>query len=247
MSATAGVARIVRFNWPWYAGALAVTFAALGALGSGALSPPLRALGVAALAAADLWLLASLAVSHYLYDRSPVARGAWLDLAGDGAIRRVGVFHAGHDEATAVAARRLPGAELRAFDVYDPERSSSPSLERARARAPARALPAPLRALPLANGALDLALVVFAAHEIRARTDRAAFFRELARALAPDGRALVVEHLRDGWNFLAYGPGAFHFLSRSTWLESFRDGGLAIQREARCTPFVRLFRLGCAP
>ena len=56
--------------------------------------------------------------------------------------------------------------------------------------------------------------------------------------------AALLAHLRDAWNLIAYGPGAFHFLPASAWKRSFSGGRLAIVRQAACTPFVRVFELG---
>ena len=244
MTAYAGVAKIVRFNWPWYAAALVATVAGIAVVCSQTVPARWAALALAGIVAADFWLLASLAVSHWVYDRSPVARGGWLDGIEPATVRRAAVFHAGHDEASAVATRRLPGATIEAFDFYDPARNDSPSLERARARTAARATAVAPDGIPLQDGALDLGLVVFAAHEIRAAAERTAFLREVARVVGPAGRVLVVEHLRDAWNVLVYGPGAWHFLSRATWARSFAGAGLAVLRERSCTPFVRIFELG---
>lgn len=55
--------------------------------------------------------------------------------------------------------------------------------------------------------------------------------------------AFYVEDISYRWNFLAYGPGAFHFVSRRTWLSTFSSAGLKLNREANCTPFVRVFEL----
>jgi len=243
VSGYAGVAKIVRFNWPWYVGAALVTLTLGWAIASGALSGPWSWPALAALLLADLWLLASLVVSHVVYDRSGVARGEWLSHT---AVTAVAVFHLGQDEASALVARRLPAARRRVFDLYDARRSGSPSLRRARAEAAAngpQATPAALDHLPLADGELELGVLAFAAHEVRDEGVRVAMFRELARVLGPAGRLLVVEHLRDGWNLLAYGPGALHFLSRRTWLSTFAQAGLEVVRRTRHTPWVCCFEL----
>jgi SAM-dependent methyltransferase len=195
-----------------------------------------------ALVLADLWLLLSLAVSHVIYDRSDVARGAWL---GPATASSVAVFHFGQDEASALVARTLPAAQRQTFDLYDPQRSGSPSLRRARALATAKAAAttAALDRLPLADGSLDLGVLAFAAHEIRDEGTRVALFRELARVLDASGRLLVLEHPRDAWNLLAYGPGAFHFLSRRTWLHTYTDAGLTVVHESRLTPWICRFEL----
>lgn len=237
----AGVLKIARFNWPWYALAGALNLAAIAAWVTGLLPahwilPPFLA--------GDFWLAASLIVSHLVYDRSGLRRGAWLDgLAGGD----VAVLHAGQDEASALVRERLPEARVQVFDFFDAARPAEPSLLRARALAGALAPSADIRALPLPSASLDLACVVFAAHELRDPADRAAFFREVGRTMKSSGRVVVVEHLRDSWNALAYGPGVFHFLPRTAWTRTFQDADLDILSEGRCTPFVRIFRLGRRP
>jgi len=238
------VLKIARYNWPWYAAALGANALLIPALFHVRAPAVLRDGAAASLALADFWLSASLAVSHYVYDRSSIARGGWLDGIADG-VRRAAVFHLGEDEASAAVAARFPRAELLVFDVFDAARHRAPSLARARALTPrdGAARAAAAEALPVEDGSLDLECAAFAAHEMRDAADRAAFFRELRRALSPNGRALVVEHLRDGWNAAAYGPGVFHFLPRETWRRTFADAGLKVVRESRRTPFVAVFEL----
>jgi SAM-dependent methyltransferase len=244
VTSASGAIKIVRFNWPWYAGAAAVLLAGAALLGADALGPAASAALAAVLLVAAFWLVTSIAVSHFVYDRSPVSRGGWLDRVDASRVRRAAVFHAGVNEAASTVNRRLANADVRTFDFYDASRNGTPSLVRGRAIDGSVGERAAADGIPLEDGAIDLGLVVFAAHEIRDAADRARFFRELARSLAPEGRILVVEHLRDAWNLLAYGPGAFHFLSRRTWRRSFTEGGLRLIGEEPCTPFVRVFELG---
>lgn len=246
MNRCAGMLKILRFNWPWYAGAVVVTAIAVWALGRSDLAASWRFCALALLVLADLWLLLSLLVSHAIYDRSDVARGEWLGSLPNGT---VAVFHFGQDEASTLVAARLPHATLRTFDLYQPRQTGTPSLRRARALAhAARASEvAAIDRVPLADGSVDLAVLAFAAHELRDHGARVVLFRELARTLASDGRMLVLEHLRDGWNLLAYGPGVFHFLSRRTWLRCFTAAGLLVAQEDRVTPWVRRFDLRHSP
>jgi ubiquinone/menaquinone biosynthesis C-methylase UbiE len=65
---------------------------------------------------------------------------------------------------------------------------------------------------------------MMSAHEIRDPEERETFFRELTRLLAAKGQVVVVEHLRDMANMLAYNVGAFHFHTRAEWLKAFRSG-----------------------
>ncbi len=243
-----GVIKILRFNWPWYAGALLGSAAALLLLRSGLLSGRPAWLITALLALGNFWILSSLAVSHLVYDRSGLQDGAWLNGLEGMAIHRIAAFHAGQDEASTLLAERFPEAQRATYDIYDPAKAATDSLRRARALAHGdgaqRVDPA---ALPLAEAELDLACLVFSAHEIRGHRDRVAFFLQLRRALRTGGRVVLVEHLRDGWNGLAYGPNVVHFLSRAAWTSAITVAGLRIVHERPCTPFVRIFHLEPLP
>ena len=240
MTCCAGVARILRFNWPWYAAAVAATALGLAALAWWIPAGPWWAAATGLLLLGDGWLVLSLAVSHVIYDRSAIARGGWLDGVQAAS---VAILHAGHDEASAHVARRLPAAVRHAFDICDPAGAVSPSLRRARAEARTASAVVPSGCIPLPDAAIELAVVAFAAHEIRDHGLRVAFFRELARLIGLQGRILVVEHQRDAWNLLAYGPGFLHFLPRSAWLRTFAEAGLRLAGERTSTPWVRTFEL----
>lgn len=97
------------------------------------------------------------------------------------------------------------------------------------------------RRLPLSDRGLDTLFLLFAAHEIRQPKRRAEFFLEAARVLASSGQLLLIEHLRDWKNFVAFGPGLLHFYSRGEWLRVAREAGLLVEREERVTPLVCCF------
>jgi hypothetical protein len=95
--------------------------------------------------------------------------------------------------------------------------------------------------LPSPDETFDAVFAIFAAHEQRSRAGRLALFREFARILKPQGRIFVVEHLRDWRNFLAYGPGFFHFFSGKEWLRIANRAGLRLSIDFTVTPFVKVF------
>jgi ubiquinone/menaquinone biosynthesis C-methylase UbiE len=244
-----GVTNVVRFNWPLYAVGL---IAASAAIAGAALIPRpawlIAALWAAGIAAAYL-LIASLLVSVWVYDLSPLYRFAWAREALATAPKRILNLHSGFDESSAALQTAFSDARIDVLDFYDVQTMTEPSIARARRfqdmRRPAKLTAitksVPVVALPIEDGCIDAAFVILAAHEIRAPDDRARFFNELARVLRRGGRSIVVEHLRNASNFLAFGPQFVHFYSRSTWLEVARNAGLSLIRESRITPFVGLF------
>jgi SAM-dependent methyltransferase len=236
-----GVQNIVRFNWPFFVEA---GLAILGLLVAASYAPPaLRGWLLAGAGLAGLTTLVSLGVSHYVYDRAGFYALGWLGTFGVEPGTRVVNINAGFDETSAVLAQTYPQATLRVYDFYDPARHTEPSIERARRTYPA--YPGTVRIetahIPEATASADTVCLLFAAHEIRDDAERAQFFREVARVLTPTGRAVVVEHLRDVPNFLAYTIGFLHFHSRRTWLTTFHEAGLSIETETPFTPFVRVF------
>ena len=241
-----GLGQIVRFNWPFYAVATTIVAVTLSTIPRLPLGAPVAAALYAAAGLAALWLAGSLAASWIVYDLSPLMTGTWiLEALGF----RPGTWiniHSGLDETTPVVRRLFAGARGRVFDIFDPQAMPESSIARARrlGQRDGASEPVDFRRLPAETGSIDAALLLLSAHELRTDDTRAALFDEIRRVLAPGGRAVVAEHLRDGPNFLAFGPGFLHFHSRRTWTRGFTRAGFAVHKELSITPFVRVFVLG---
>jgi SAM-dependent methyltransferase len=231
MSGFKGVGQVLRFNWPAYAGAAGMLV--LAAVAPRRLRPPL----VAAAITGAWFAAASLVVTNLVYDRSEYAAWEWPRDLLKRPPRRVAVLHAGLDNVSTHLRRLWPKAEVQVVDFYDPATMTEPAIARARAGKHHGEQLEELRP------DLDAAVVVLAAHELRAEADRAAFFRQVASRLAPEGRLVLLEHLRDLPNALVYGPGAWHFLPRGAYTTAFADARLSLLEERAMTPFLRLFVL----
>jgi SAM-dependent methyltransferase len=242
---THGVRQIVRFNWPFYAGAMTAVSLAIPVAGRLPVSAGARTLLYSATGLATFWVLASLAASWTVYDRSPLMRWAWIPSLLKACPRVWINIHAGLDESTPALHQLFRGAHGRVLDIFDAQVMREPSIARARrfAKNAVAAEPADFRHLPAASASVDLALLLLAAHELRTHETRCALFAELRRILSGDGRVIVAEHLRDLPNFAAFGPGFLHFHSRRTWTRCFRHSGLTIETEFPMTPFLRVFVL----
>jgi len=68
-------------------------------------------------------------------------------------------------------------------------------------------------------------------------------FLEIARVLIPGGELVVMEHSRDWWNLLAFGPGFLHFFSQRAWRRTAYKAGFGVQAELSMTPFVHVYVL----
>lgn len=186
---------------------------------------------------------ASLAASHWVYDWSPLYRWTWLGRFVPTVPRRIVNVHAGFDESSAALRELYPGVELTVLDFYDPVRNPEPSIARARRAYPigTGTVSVELDGWPVGDGAADLVMMFLAAHEVRTLAERRRMFAEARRVCAVGGRLVVVEHLRDAANLVAYGPGFLHFHSRAAWLESAAGVGWELVDEGVVTPLVRVF------
>jgi len=238
-----GVLQIVRYNWTLYVVAIFVSAVVVGLVLL--IHPPaaLAALLILGAIAAVFWLALSLAVSHYVYDRSDLYRWEWIREGVAPNPGHVVNIHAGLDETSLALQEMYPAAEVTILDIYDPAEMPEPSIARARREegSALASVKADFRKLPLQSETADLVAVIFVAHELRRATSKEAFFRELARVIKPGGRVLLVEHLRDTWNLLAFGPGAFHFFPRHEWLRVAGATGFRLSEEISRTVFVRAF------
>ncbi len=54
---------------------------------------------------------------------------------------------------------------------------------------------------------------------------------------------IIVEHLRNVWNFAAFAHGAFHFYPREEWIDVSIKAGFELVTEISKTPFIGVFVL----
>jgi hypothetical protein len=237
-----GLLQILHYNRPFYtrtlAGVITATVLAIW------LPFTVRALLLLAAGAAVFWMCSSLFVSHYIYDRSNLYSLRWLEeCLSQPPVRWVNI-HSGIDETSQIISSMFPGSQGQVFDIYDPQEMTEPSIEEARRITRAPFAGTNWRALPAPDQWFDSAFLIFAAHELRRHEARVQLFREVDRVLRIGGELILVEHLRDTANFLAFGPGFLHFFSGRTWQHAADAAGLRIRLHRTLTPFVHVFVLG---
>lgn len=238
-----GVRQIMRFNWPMYVGSFVAAAGSMAVVWCLPLSHLTRIMVMTAAATAVWWTIASLAASYWVYDGSRLTKWNWLAELFEQSPRNWVNIHAGFDETSQAIAYTFPVSSGKVLDMYDPTVMTESSITRARSqentlRAAQRCRP---DALPINNRSADAVFVLFAAHELRAASARAAFFHEVHRILTPGGSLVLVEHVRDAANFLAFGPGFFHFLPQRVWRNLHKLAGFRLDRCFRMTPFVRVY------
>ena len=237
---------IVRYNWPLYV--VGVVAAAAGLVVAAHGTSSLLRVGATIAVVGVTWLVAvSLLASIWVYDVSPLYRWSWIPAALPEPPRRWLQIHSGLDDASAALHRLFPGAAGEVVDLYAPNRTPSASIRRARRAQGTVGTPSASTTtdgtLPARTASVDTTFLLFAAHELRRPEDRTALFLEAARVTRLGGSILLVEHVRDLANALAFGPGALHFYSAATWRRHVADAGLEIDQTFRLTPFVRIWRL----
>ncbi|PWV51743.1 class I SAM-dependent methyltransferase [Chitinophaga sp. S165] len=232
-----GVLNIIRFNWHFYL--FSFIFVILTSIVAGYFKAfPVLYL-VPALAFATS--VGSLLVSCYVYDLSGLYRLDWINSTKTE--RLIVNIHAGFDETSLLLEQKYENAELRIIDFYDPQKHTELSIKRARKAYPAlpQTIPAETDRLPIEDASADKIFVIFSAHEIRNKTERSDFMRELARIIKPGGEIYLTEHLRDTANFIAYNIGFLHFYTRKSWLQLFSNADLKLNKEIKLTPFISTF------
>ena len=228
---------MVRFNWDMYLKATLVLLAVF-------LIPwpqNLRCWVYLGAAGAAYFLLSSLVASHLIYDLSDLYKWRWLRQRVSPPDRIVNI-HSGFDETTRQLQSLFPQCEVTALDFYDQEIMTEPSIARARKAYPDHhSRPVAYDALGLADASEQLLTCLLSVHELREHEQRVAFFREAYRVLQEDGQLVLLEHLRDLPNFLAFGPGFVHFFSYYDWLSALGEAGFWVEDEFKITPFVSGF------
>lgn len=238
-----GVLNIIRFNWHFYF--LSFGMVLLILFLNSFSGNPFEIYGNIFCALIAGTSIISLLVSFYVYDLSGLYKMKWLDGLDITNNSKIVNINAGFDETSIILKNKYPASDLIAFDFYDPIKHTEVSIKRARKAY----LPFPdtrqitTSNLPLQDDCTDTIFVILAAHEIREDHERQTFFRELKRVIKAKGNIVVVEHLRDVPNFLAYNIGFFHFIPKTSWHKTFQNAGLAISKKIKVTPFITTFIL----
>lgn len=238
-----GVWNIIRFNRQFYL--LTALLVAALSLSIRYLGYPLQTLIFYLLCLITVLTLMSLLVSLYIYDLSDLYTLNWLDSLDINRAATVVNINAGFDESSSLLQLKYPSASLIVFDFYDPLKHTEISIKRARKAYPAFSGTIKIKtsAIPLPDRYADVVFLIFAAHEIRNKAERNLFFKELNRVLKPGGKVVLLEHLRDVSNFMAYNLGFFHFMSKRSWLDSFHNAGFRNTDEVKLNRFISNFIL----
>jgi len=236
-----GTIDIVKFNSHQYASAASFCILALLVVYAFKLHFWIDAILISLTVVVIFWTASSLVVSYLVYDKSPLYRADWLREVIGEPPRAWANIHAGLDDFSERIALSF-GQPRHVWEIFDEKEMTEPSLRRAREiHGTAPGTHAESSALPCDDGSLDAIFLIFVAHELRRRQTREEFFSELCRCMAPGARLVLVEHMRDVANFLAFGPGCCHFWPRKEWLRLAVGAGLSTEREMSITPFVRAF------
>lgn len=235
-----GVWNIVRFNWHQYV--LYAFFAVLLLLGGIFSSTSLRVILLLLFGLSLLQVLVTLVVSYYVYDYSDLYE---LKQVGDLNEMKVLNINAGFDETSEILENKFPGINLLKADFFNPKQHTEVSIKRARKAYPngQDTVVVDSVSLPFLEGEFDKVICIFSAHEIRNQEERIAFLREIARVTKPSGEILIMEHLRDLPNFIAYNIGFLHFYSKNNWKACFDAAKLLFVKEVKSNEFVSTFKL----
>ncbi len=194
-------------------------------------------------------LIAPLVISAYVYDFSGYYKFNWLENCSivDSNPKQILNINAGFDETSFIIKNKFPYAELKVFDFYNPKKHTESAIVRARKVSLVFPDTQQIKSdlLPLMDKSVDIIFILSALHEIRSGQEKIRFLKECNRVCKPKGKVIMVEHMRDFPNFMAFSIGFTHFFSRNVWKKSFVRAGFSSIEEIKFTPFMSIFT--CSP
>lgn len=194
-------------------------------------------------------LIMPLIISAYVYDFSGYYDFDWVKKLNieDADSKHFLNINAGFDETSFIIKNIFPKSGLQVFDFYDAEKHTEPAIVRARKVSLVYPSTQQIKtnSIPLNDNSVDIIFLLSAAHEIRSNEEKIQFLTECHRLCKPNGKVIMVEHLRDFPNFLAFSIGFTHFFSKTNWKKAFEKAGFASFAETKFTPFMSVFN--CSP
>ncbi|MES2412056.1 MAG: methyltransferase domain-containing protein [Bacteroidota bacterium] len=190
-----------------------------------------------------------LIISAYVYDFSGFYNFDWLrKLNIEDSESKLNLnINAGFDETSFIIKKILPKSDLQVYDFYNAKQHTEPAIIRARKVSIfyPNTMQINSNAIPLNDNSVDNIFLLSAIHEIRKHDEKVQFLKECHRVCKPNGNVIMVEHLRDFPNFIAFTIGFTHFFSKTTWKKAFTDAGFTSFQETKFTPFMSIFN--CRP
>ena len=191
-------------------------------------------------------LIMPLIVSAYVYDYSGYYNFTWLKNSSIATSnpKQILNINAGFDETSFIINNIFQQADLKVFDFYNAERHTEPAIIRARKVSIVYPDTQQIatHSIPLQDHSVDIIFLLSAAHEIRLQEEKIVFLKECHRVCKPNATIIMVEHLRDFPNFLAFSIGFTHFFSKQTWKKAFEKAGFSTFEETKFTPFMSIFK-----
>lgn len=186
-----------------------------------------------------------LLVSAYVYDLSGFYKFDWLKKMKieDTKDKYNLNINAGFDETSFIIKSILPNAKLQVYDFYNAKQHTEPAIVRARkvSLVYPNTQQISSTSIPLDDHSVDNIFLLSAIHEIRRHDEKVHFLKECRRVCKPNGNVIMVEHLRDFPNFVAFTIGFTHFFSKATWKKAMEEAGFSSFKETKFTPFMSIF------
>ena len=193
-------------------------------------------------------LIMPLIVSAYVYDFSGYYDFNWLKKLNieDSGNKQILNINAGFDETSFIIKNLFQKSDLKVFDFYNAAQHTEPAIIRARKVSLVYPNTQQIisNSIPLKDNSVDIIFLLSAAHEIRSQEEKIQFLKECRRLCKQNGKVIMVEHLRDLPNFLAFTVGFTHFFSKSVWMKAFEKAGFSTFAETKFTPFMSIFKCG---
>ena len=237
-----GVLNIISFNRHFYYYGVATLLLILLAAHFLDLSP---AINILIILGFIYGLLTPLIISAFVYDYSGFYNFDWLDNYIEDRSKEMKVvnINAGFDETSFIIKSKLKNADLEVYDFYDEDQHTEPAIVRARkvSLTYPNTKQIESNAFPSEDNSADIIFLLSSVHEIREFGEKVEFLKECLRICKPKGKIIMVEHLRDLPNFLAFTIGFTHFFSRSVWKKAFSEAGFKSFKEKKFTPYMSIF------
>ncbi|MGR7813451.1 class I SAM-dependent methyltransferase [Lacinutrix undariae] len=190
-------------------------------------------------------LIMPLIVSAYVYDFSKYYNFEWLEKLHlkDSKTTKIVNINAGFDETSFLLKKHFPRSTLNVFDFYNKKEHTEPAIVRARkvSLTYPNTKKIKIKKVPMEDKSVDVVFLLSAAHEIRSQEEKIIFLKECYRICKPNGSVIMIEHLRDLPNFLAFSIGFTHFFSKNTWSDAYKKAGFSTINDIKFTPFMSIF------